>query len=141
MQVWDRIIPVGIMWGNDPDVKPNDQKDEDHPKELKESWINEEATALRKGLHGTRSNWGFGGRLNGPGIISTPIRQWLLIRPVVDNFVSACASCHSISEKNTKAPMFPPDDATEEEKMKWFRNIPAGEPFTPGDISGDYSLQ
>jgi hypothetical protein len=25
--------------------------------------------------------------------------------------------------------------------MDWFRNIKAGEPFTAGDISGDYSLQ
>ena len=32
-------------------------------------------------------------------------------------------------------------DAPDEEKMKWFRNIPAGAPFTPGDVSGDYSLQ
>jgi hypothetical protein len=25
--------------------------------------------------------------------------------------------------------------------MKWFQNIPAGQPFTPGQPSGDYSLQ
>ena len=37
--------------------------------------------------------------------------------------------------------MFPDKDASDEEKMKWFRNIPAGEPFTPGKVSGDYSLQ
>ena len=35
---------------------------------------------------------------------------------------------------------FKVDDPVEK-KMTWFRNIRAGEPFTPGDISGDYSLQ
>jgi len=25
--------------------------------------------------------------------------------------------------------------------MKWFRNIPAGEPFTPGATSTDYNMQ
>jgi hypothetical protein len=34
--------------------------------------------------------------------------------------------------------MFPKNP---DERMKWFRNIPAGQPFTVGDVSGDYSLQ
>lgn len=37
-----------------------------------------------------------------------------------------------------KGSLVPPDDT---KTMQWFRNIPAGKPFTEGAISGDYSLQ
>jgi hypothetical protein len=37
--------------------------------------------------------------------------------------------------------MIPDKDDSDEKTMRWFRNIPAGEPFTPGKVSGDYSLQ
>lgn len=56
-----------------------------------------------------------------------------------DNYVSACASCHSTSQKNTHVPMIPA--GSDDQKMNWFRNIKAGEPFTEGDVSADYSLQ
>jgi hypothetical protein len=37
--------------------------------------------------------------------------------------------------------MVPPQGATPQERLPWFRNIPAGQPFTPGRQSLDYSLQ
>jgi len=101
------------------------------PPKPKESWINPEAEKLRVGLGGTRPYWGFDGRLNGPA----------------DNFISACASCHSTSDWNHSnnpkllPDMVPPKNAPDSTVMRWFRNIQPGEPFEKGNVSGDYSLQ
>ncbi|KUJ20860.1 uncharacterized protein LY89DRAFT_640748 [Mollisia scopiformis] len=119
---WDRMIPVGITWGNDPELTQEMAKAGIKPQE---AWINLEVNSVRSSLGGTRPSWGWNGRLNGP----------------VDNYISACASCHAVSEKNTHPSMVPPAGANDKQKMKWFRNIPAGAPFTPGDVSGDYWLQ
>jgi hypothetical protein len=62
---WEKMVPVGLMWGNDPGVT--------NPKDLKESFINPNVPAYG------RRHLGENGRLNGP----------------VDNFKSSCVSCHS----------------------------------------------
>ncbi|KAF4462444.1 hypothetical protein FALBO_10748 [Fusarium albosuccineum] len=121
---WDRLIPVGIMWGNDTELTPARAAEGAKPTQ---SWINRDANDIRKSLKGSRPSWGWLGRLNGPA----------------DNFRSACASCHSVSERDPKekVQLLPPSGATDAEKMRWFRNIPAGKPFNKGGVSGDYSLQ
>ncbi|KAF0328732.1 hypothetical protein GQ607_004144 [Colletotrichum asianum] len=121
---WNRIIPVGIMWGNDPELTPQRAREGDKPKQ---SWINPVAEDIRKALGGARPSWGWLGRMNGPA----------------DNFISACASCHSASEhgQTKKVSLLPSPKDSDAEKMKYFRNIWAGQPFTDGAISGDYSLQ
>lgn len=108
---WDRMVPVGVMWGNDPAVPPSSKG------KLAETRIN---PAL-----GVAQHLGFGGRLNGP----------------VDNPRSSCLSCHSVAQYEGAADMMPPAAASESEKMKWFRNVKAGQPFTAGEVSLDYSLQ
>jgi len=66
---------------------------------------------------------GWQGRLNGP----------------VDNPISSCMSCHSTAEWPNQAAMVPP---TGTDPAPWFRNIPAGTPFSAtGSVSLDYSLQ
>jgi hypothetical protein len=47
---WDKMVPVGLMWGNDPTVLPG--------KPVSESWININ--------NKTPQHLGWGGRLNGP---------------------------------------------------------------------------
>jgi len=128
---WDRLIPVGIQWGNDPLVT---QKAIDNGEKLQECWINPRAEDLRARLGGTRPSWGWNGRLNGPA----------------DNFISSCASCHSLAQRDHISKVTPPkprllaqewvpdDDVL---TMHWFRNIPSGRSFDPGAKSGDYSLQ
>jgi hypothetical protein len=64
---WERMVPVGVMWGNDPSL---DRAAFDAGKRVTQSWINPD---LR-----TPQHLGFLGRLNGP----------------VDNPRSACLSCH-----------------------------------------------
>lgn len=138
-QRWHNLTPVGLQWGNDPDVtapgSPN----------LDESWINPAVPAPFTGQVGLH------GRLNGP----------------VDNPASACMSCHSTAQVWTSGNSFgsykavgfvPDDDCTSEQKQQWFRNIPGSEPFgrttgnnfcaltspplsSPPMYSLDYSLQ
>jgi len=127
---WDRLTCVGVQWGNDPKL---DQVAVDAGKKPKESWINPVAEDLRKKLNGKRPSWGYNGRLCGPA----------------DNFVSACASCHSAAQ-SFPAPMVQSGQLVSNKwvplnetlTMTWFENIPAGKPFSDrGALSADYSLQ
>ena len=63
-QPWDRIIPVGPMWGNDPKL---DQATFENGGAPCESWINARAEEIRKKLGGSRPSWGRNGRMNWPG--------------------------------------------------------------------------
>ncbi|KAJ8091840.1 hypothetical protein PM082_021076 [Marasmius tenuissimus] len=142
---WDNTIPVGLQWGNDPELTQEKYDSGVRPQEL---WLNPVALELLKELGGSRPTWGWNGRMNGPA----------------DNFVSACASCHSVAQRTTthrkptsliqkpapkKIKILGPGDTftfkweqqDEKETMRWFRNIPAGEPFDEDAISSDYSLQ
>ncbi|KAK0715336.1 hypothetical protein B0H67DRAFT_489786 [Lasiosphaeris hirsuta] len=126
MQRWDNVIPVGLQWGVDPELTPEAAAGGKKPEQ---SWINPDADKLLTDLGGTRADklkrWGVYGRLNGP----------------VDNFKSACASCHSVAEKNLKEniQMIPQKGPN---FMRWFRNLGPGQSFNGGDKwSADYSLQ
>jgi len=134
---WDRLMPVGLMWGNDPELTQEKFEEGVKPRE---QWINPAADQLLRQLKGERPSWGWNGRMNGPA----------------DNFISSCASCHSVAQKkkndsskptgltpptpkqNCKGEWIPEND---NETMRWFRNIKAGKPFDKDAISSDYSLQ
>ncbi|NWA25985.1 hypothetical protein HX870_07835 [Pseudomonas gingeri] len=126
---WDNLVPVGIMWGNDPKITSNEYTNPQptvtkiNPA-LQQSAIN----ANTKELPPTHLGWN--GRLVGP----------------VDNPNSSCESCHMTAEAPQVAIMNPlfqknPPPVGSPDWMKWFQNIPAGHPFTPGSKSTDYSLQ
>ena len=112
---WEKMVPVGVMWGNDPGVLD--------PSKLKEGFINPDVPAIGK------RHLGYHGRLNGP----------------VDNYKSSCLSCHSTagSPKVGFPPvnLIYPDNADVKTQLEWFNNIPAGKPFQKGQIPLDYSLQ
>ena len=88
-QPWDRLTPVGIQWGNDPRLT---QEAIDNGEKLQECWINPRAEDLRVKLGGARPSWGWNGRLNGPA----------------DNFISSCASCHSLAQREHASKVTPP---------------------------------
>ncbi|RDS81680.1 hypothetical protein DWU98_10685 [Dyella monticola] len=128
---WDNLVPVGVMWGNDPENTGNDHT---NPKPsitkinptILESAINPNTSELPP------THLGWNGRLNGP----------------VDNPVSSCLSCHMTAESPQLAPMNPTFQAPDKvppvgskEWMRWFQNIDAGVPFSPGALSTDFSLQ
>lgn len=113
---WRRVQPVGLAWGNDPDVT---RLQTYLGKQLKEQVLNPSPDLPPQHL-------GWGGRLNGP----------------VDNPVSSCMSCHSKAQWPLKE-VLPPKSVEYDSKefMSWFTNVKGGEPYTPGHNSLDYSLQ
>src|SRR5262249_27638238 len=126
---WGRMIPVGLMWGNDPFLTPSAAHGGSRPKE---TVVNQAAPLY------ARNHLGLAGRLNGP----------------VDNRISACMSCHSVTQTPVFAPMFPPSGCSETQALRWFRNLSGAQmfggvnsdtcvPFVPtGTVTAlDYSMQ
>lgn len=115
---WERMVPVGVMWGNDPTLN---QAAFDAGARVKESWINPD---LR-----TPQHLGYLGRLNGP----------------VDNPRSSCLSCHMTAEIPARTNILPPaprpPPAPPVDPMPWFRNMPAGNSLDQRSIGTDYNLQ
>jgi hypothetical protein len=131
---WCNLIPVGVMWGNDPEVKqtfinskPTETVFND---DLKETWINRDPVLPAMHL-------GFNSRLNGPA----------------DNPTSSCMSCHSTGQVASISPIMPwlsptnlpiPENGeiASDAWMHWFRNFRDGEAFDEGKaISMDFSMQ
>ncbi|MBI2512065.1 MAG: hypothetical protein HYV96_08800 [Opitutae bacterium] len=126
---WKNLMPVGIMWGNDPKnnglayTNPNPVATRINP-ELKETSINADTRQLPP------THLGWNGRLNGP----------------VDNPQSSCLSCHMTAEYPALSPMSPlfqanPPAVGSKTWMRWFENLPCATPFDPGAQSADFSLQ
>lgn len=115
---WDRMIPVGLMWGNDPGLTVAMVRKCNC---LTQSVINDSENVPYQHL-------GWGGRLNG----------------AVDNPISSCLSCHSTAQWPPLATAVPgtnvkPDSA---EWMRWFRNLPPTEAFSGEPAKSlSYSLQ
>ncbi len=111
------------MWGNDPDLTLERYKQGDRPRQ---TWLNPQVHL---------AHVGYLDRLNGP----------------VDNKISSCLSCHSTASYNAAQPLLttnlvPPvgsnyPEPYPEEVQFYFRNIPAGKPFSVAGSPLDYSLQ
>jgi hypothetical protein len=127
--LWENLIPVGIMWGNDPTItdsaftnpKPTETKINPN---LKQSAINPNPKQLPP------THLGWNGRLNGP----------------VDNPQSSCISCHMTAEYpalSALSPLFTqnPPPVGSPEWMRWFGNLHCGAPFDKKATSTDFSLQ
>jgi len=112
---WDRMVPVGLMWGNDPSLTPDRFDDGERPRQ----------SVVVNPTVGTALRLGWLGRLNGP----------------VDNPRSSCLSCHATAQLEARSPMVPPTSLSNDAKMRWFRNVRAGRPFDSVEQSLDYSLQ
>lgn len=108
---WEKMQPVGLMWGNDPGVTPTNGLP------IKQTWLNPAVAALMQ-------HYGWAERLNGP----------------VDNPLSSCLSCHSTAGWPIQ-PLVPPSGSSDQQRLQWFRNLEAGQPFSAGQASFDYSLQ
>jgi cytochrome c553 len=111
---WEKMIPVGVMWGNDPLLTASAYAS---GQRTNETWINPDLK--------TPQHLGWLRRLNGP----------------VDNSASSCLSCHATAEVPAALPMIPPATMPEANRMRWFQNYKAGQAFDPSSISTDYSLQ
>lgn len=85
--VWDRMVPLGAIWGNDPDV--NSAKYPNKP--LKENYINPDAPAW------TKVTLGYGGRMAGPFDIAVKYNVEVGDKNVTALPSSSCLSCHGTS--------------------------------------------
>jgi hypothetical protein len=133
--IWEKLVPVGLMWGNDPDL--TSALYEERGRTPKEGWLNPEVA--RKFFHLPRHNLGLHGRVNGP----------------VDNPKAACLACHgraldwgrgvlrgtkAADEANLLLPLTPSpymDDAVK----NYFRNLKPDVPFVANTQPLDFSLQ
>jgi hypothetical protein len=109
------LRPVGLMWGDDPGFGPAQAQQGAKPTE----------SILYGPTKSIMRHYGWLNRLNGP----------------VDNPISSCVSCHSAAQWPLAASMTPTGTPGSSTWMQWFRNIPAGQPFSAGSASLDYSLQ
>lgn len=112
---WDRLVPVGLMYGNDPTKVRTNQA-------LAESKIN---AGLQIPQH-----LGFEKRLNGP--VDNPRSSCL-----------SCHSTAQINTNLSRQSRdaIPPANASLATLKLYFRNIKSGVPFDAGALSLDYSLQ
>lgn len=126
--LWENLVPVGLQWGNDPDLKDNASNPQPvqtiRNDKLKESIINDDADELPP------THLGWNGRLNGP----------------VDNAMSSCMSCHMTAEtpqRSQISPLFEKDPPApgSREWMRWFQNTRCGERFDEHCTPTDFSLQ
>jgi len=84
---WDKMVPLGAMWGNDPGLDP-----ERYPEEnLQENWINPAAPAY------STQTLGWGGRLSGP---NDGARNDIDVcgKVLINCRDSSCMSCHGPAE-------------------------------------------
>jgi hypothetical protein len=93
---WEKMVPVGLMWGTDPGVLPSSGQ------KITESRINASAPAYALG------HLGWGGRMNGP----------------VDNPASSCLGCHATAQvPQVLESMIPYRECTDDQRLQWFRNL------------------
>ena len=157
---WDKMIPLGAQWGNDPQaIKPGQA--------LVENWINPKAPKY------STQTLGWGGRLSGP---NDGARNDIAVSGKVEKNEpdSSCMSCHSTAQWDVKQhkmvsfllPSFPQNDPRKAtpgfqlcgkdgkpsskgpnicspqqaspEWMKWFQNRLGTQPMDAGSIAMDF---
>lgn len=133
--VWEKLVPVGLMWGNDPDLTT--VLYEERGRVSQQGWLNPAVAA--KFFYLPRHNLGLHGRVNGP----------------IDNPKSACLACHGraldwgrgvepntpVAEEAGLLRPFAPNPYDDGAVKNFFRNLKSHEPFVEGTQSLDYSLQ
>jgi len=140
---WDRLVPLGAMWGNDPvinsAINPNAI--------LEENVLNPIAY-----LYSTET-LGYGGRLSGPND-GAVVQDALIIgeppeKKVARMSVSSCMSCHAVAEwpmKSFLLPGFVDKDGLQiynpgtPDFNRWFQSRPGNVPQDSGTIALDYGM-
>jgi hypothetical protein len=113
---WERMVPVGLMWGNDDNLTIAKQRSGQVPVE----------TVINPGPEVPFEHLGYAGRLCGP----------------VDNPLSSCLSCHSTAQ-TPATDIVPPRKVLvdSDDWLRWFRTIPTDVSFTKDATPLGYSLQ
>jgi hypothetical protein len=120
---WDRMVPLGAMWGNDPLINSAD----DPNAILQESVINPMAP-----LYATET-LGYGGRLSGPN--DGAVVQDVLVdgKAAPRVAASSCMSCHSVAEWPMKSFLLPMASADATTPPYFGRALPTSMDLMTGD--------
>ncbi|PZR19794.1 MAG: hypothetical protein DI539_12835 [Flavobacterium psychrophilum] len=140
---WDKMVPLGAMWGDDPDV--NSPIVPPYPK-LKETIINPKAPFYSK------ETLGWGGRLSGPNDGAVAQEAVDINGKTYKNLaLSSCMSCHSPAQAKMESFLLPGPKQKNGapltvyvpgslDWMRWFRDDYGNVPFDPGQIALDYDM-
>ena len=161
---WDKMVPLGVMWGNDPDVDSPMACDylppETNCPPLSETWINPDAPIYAK------ETLGWGGRLSGPNDGAVDINARVLqpdgsSQPYVGRYaMSSCMGCHGSASYEMGSFLLPSPasckddgcsptvedgqlvyyDAGTPEYMQWFQDRAGDVSQVPGTIALDYGM-
>ncbi|HEU4693928.1 MAG TPA: hypothetical protein VFS23_36435 [Vicinamibacterales bacterium] len=128
------LVPVGVMWGNDPDDTTNTT----NPFPPTQTVVNPKLkeTVIFPSAQLPPQHLGWNGRLNGPADLNT----------------TSCLSCHITAQYPAVTSLVPtgavpdggptpPMQGGSPEWMRWFRNIPAATSFDERTYSTDFSFQ
>ncbi len=140
---WDKMVPLGAMWGNDPEVLSPLQPP--YP-QLNETVINPNAPFYSK------ETLGWGGRLSGPndGAVA-PVAYDLKTKKKYTNLaLSSCMSCHSPAQDAFNSFLLPGPFPTSDSLMVytpgskewnlWFRDDYGNVAFNGGQVALDYDM-
>lgn len=140
---WDKMVPLGAMWGNDPDVKSPIAPP--YPK-LYETVINPNAPSY------STETLGWGGRLSGPndGAVAQEAVDINTGKKYKNLPVSSCMSCHSPAQDSLKSFLLPGPFPKSNTLMVytpgspkwnlWFRDNYGDVPFDSGQVAMDYDM-
>lgn len=139
---WEKMVPLGAMWGNDPGV--NSPITPPFPP-LYETVINPKAPFY------STETLGWGGRLSGPndGAVVQEAFDINTRQKYTNLALSSCMSCHSPAQDNFNSFLLPapfPGDTffvyTPGSKNwdLWFRNDPGNVAFDKGQVAMDYDM-
>jgi hypothetical protein len=84
---WDKMVPLGVQWGNDPEATTTGQP-------LKENWINMATPSY------ARATLGWNGRLSGPNDGASNLIAYNGTATKTATGNSSCMSCHSTAQWN-----------------------------------------
>jgi hypothetical protein len=139
---WDKMVPLGAMWGNDPGV--NSTINPNQP--LEEDTVNAAAPLY------SRQTLGWGNRLSGPndGAIASIAKA---DGKVYTNLqVSACMSCHLSAQVQFNAFLLPGPFPTSnsdtltvfapggKDWLLWYRDLPGNVAFSSGQTGLDFDM-
>lgn len=156
---WEKTIPVGAMWGNDPQLVKSPDFGSG---QLKETWVNDYWQKKNRGKNFVMDSLGWGGRLAAP--LDLALRNRVIFvdggreTPTTVK-ASSCISCHSTGQYPFTANLYPsPNMYFPPEKGKfllyrpgskdwnlWFRNLDGKTAFSSighrsGILSTDYDM-
>lgn len=117
----DKLVPVGLQWGNNPGLAPSKVR-EGEP--VTETWINEKAYNPDMPQSSLIQKIGFGGRLQGP------------VGNHAASMMSEYMSAGWPEVATSLAPGSPMDSV-----MTYYENVPAATPFKSFQTSLDYNLE